>query len=290
MSGDNIINEIPSAGDCYESSFKNALGFQQLKETVEQGKGTDEEKAQYKEHGLNHEISIVHGWVTPRGGPAAGKRMHHAWFEIGNVVFESQGGTARRYRKQEYYDLFGVSPNQYYSVQEAMTFVTAKPGLQDYCAWRGKGTDGMAPDATPLQQARREWEEKTVACPKTHYIGRTPYQEDFRRFGAAIAWLEWDDDFIQIAKIETLQPGQGAATNLIEFLKTLADKYYVRLFGNAVVYPPDAPAPEGNLFSQAQLECWYKKHGFQLRKIGDTGLTAIWYPDAPPTPDEPPTR
>jgi hypothetical protein len=135
---------------------------------------------------------------------------------------------------------------------------------------------------TPLQQAREEWEQNTVACPKIHYIGKNPYQHEFRQYGKAIAWLEWDDEFIEIKKIETLQQGQGAATKLVEFLKTLADKYHVRLFGNAVIYPPDPPAPEGHLFTQAQLESWYGKHGFILRKIRNTGITAIWYPNIPP--------
>jgi hypothetical protein len=149
---------------------------------------------------------------------------------------------------------------------------------------------GHSAALTPLQRARQEWEQVTTPCTKMHYIGKNPYRDEFRQYGQAIAWLEWDDEFIQITKIEALQPGRGAATKLIGFLKTLADKYQVRLFGNAVVYRPDPPIPEGNLLSQAELEGWYKKHGFQLRKIGDTCLTAIWYPDAPPTPDEPSTR
>ena len=132
-----------------------------------------------------------------------------------------------------------------------------------------------------MQQARQKWEQNTTPFPKVHYIGKTPSNDAFRQFGQAIAWLEWNSDYIVITKIEALQTRQGAAKQLIEFLKGLADEYGVRLFGNAVVYPPDPPVPVGMLLSQQQLEAWYKKLGFQLRKIGGTGVTAIWYPDFP---------
>jgi hypothetical protein len=135
-------NEVPIAGDCYESSFKNALGLQQTKEAVETGRGSDSDKACYENLGLGNEIEIVHGWVTPGAGPVAGRRLHHAWIEIGDVVFESQGGTARRHKKQAYYGLFSVFPNQRYTVDEALALVTRHAGVDNFSAWRGKGADG----------------------------------------------------------------------------------------------------------------------------------------------------
>src|SRR5712671_155522 len=119
---------------------------------------------------------------------------------------------------------------------------------------------------TPLQLARQEWEQQTTPCPKIHYIGKKPFTEDFRQYGQAIAWLGWESEYIEITKIEALQAGQGAAKQLIEFLKILSDKYHIRLFGNAVIYPPDPPVPFGTLLSQEQLEDWYSKLGFRLRK------------------------
>jgi hypothetical protein len=135
---------------------------------------------------------------------------------------------------------------------------------------------------TPLEIARQEWEQHTTACPKVHYIGKKPFTHEFRQYGQAIAWLQWESGFIEITKIEALQTGQGAATRLMHFLKSLADKYHVRLFGNAVVYPPDPSVPVGTLLSQQQLEKWYRNLGFKLRKISGTSITAIWYPDFPP--------
>lgn len=133
----------------------------------------------------------------------------------------------------------------------------------------------------PLELAWQEWERQTEPYPKTHYIGKKPFIDEFRRYGDAIAWLEIGDDCITITKIEALKTGKGAARRLVEFLKSLADKYRVRLFGNAVVYPPDVPTPVGPLLSQQELEAWYAKMGFKLRKIAGTTITGIWYPDFP---------
>jgi hypothetical protein len=63
-----------------------------------------------------------------------------------------------------------------------------------------------------------------------------------------MSWLKWDEDCIEIAKFKTLQPGQGAAARLIEFLKhrarntksrflaTLRFILQIRLFLNAVYF------------------------------------------------------
>jgi hypothetical protein len=99
---------------------------------------------------------------------------------------------------------------------------------------------------------------------------------EFRQFGEAIALLQWADDRIEIAKFETLQPNRGAATQLVEFLKTLADKYQVELWGHAKTYLPDPPVPQGQLLDKEQLEDFYSKHGFQLRKI-DADTNEIRY-------------
>lgn len=123
----------------------------------------------------------------------------------------------------------------------------------------------------------------TTPCTKIHYIGKTPSFDEFRQYGQAIAWLEWESDYILISKMEAvLQARQGAAKQLVEFLKSLADKYHVRLFGHAVVYSPDPPVPVGDLLNQKQLEDWYVRRGFQLRRIRGTDKSAIWYPEAPP--------
>jgi hypothetical protein len=137
---------------------------------------------------------------------------------------------------------------------------------------------------TAIEQAQQEWEANTTPHFKKHSISQFRpafHIHEFRKYGKAIAWLQWDEGRMEIKKIETLGECKGAATKLIEFLKTLADKYNICIFGNAVVYTPDPPIPKVILFSQQQLEDWYKHLGFKLVKIGETGLTAIWYPDAP---------
>lgn len=103
-----------------------------------------------------------------------------------------------------------------------------------------------------------------------------------KKLGEAIAWLEWDGKYIVIKKFEKLPcAGKGAGTPLIEFLKSLADKYQVRISGNPMCYDPDPPIPCGPLLTQDQLEAWYEKHGFQIRKILNSDIPIMWYPDAP---------
>jgi len=131
---------------------------------------------------------------------------------------------------------------------------------------------------TQLQLAQKEWESNSIPNTKLHPIGRgVIHEHEFRRYGQAIAWLKWDGDCIEIAKFETLCPGRGAAAKLVEFLKSLADKYKVTLFGHATAYQPDEPFPQGQLLSQKELEDFYRKHGFRLRKISDEA-SEILYP------------
>jgi hypothetical protein len=123
---------------------------------------------------------------------------------------------------------------------------------------------------TPIQYARQEWEANTTPHPKQHRVSKMRmafHTHEFRQFGQAIALLNWAGDRIEITKVETLQPGGGSPSRLIEFLKTLADKYQVTLWGHARIYEPDAPIPRGHLLKKDELENFYKKRGFQLREI-----------------------
>jgi hypothetical protein len=130
---------------------------------------------------------------------------------------------------------------------------------------------------TSLQLAQQEWEAKTKPHTKSHPLGRNVVHEhEFRQFGQAIAWLKWDGGRIEIAKFESLQPKQGAGSLLIEFLKTLADKYQIQLWGHSRPYSPDPPVPNGQFLSKEKLENFYMKRGFQLRKI-DAETSEICY-------------
>jgi len=132
---------------------------------------------------------------------------------------------------------------------------------------------------SPLQQAQHEWEASTTPHPKKHPLSKFRPEfrtHEFRQFGKAIVLLNWAEDRIEITKFETLQPGGGDATRLIEFLKTLADKYQIPLWGHARIYEPDPPFPEGRLLTQEELEAFYKKYGFELREI-DSNTSEISY-------------
>ena len=83
---------------------------------------------------------------------------------------------------------------------------------------------------TQMELVRKEWEDSTVPATKIHVVGKyrkREFRHEFRKYGQALAWLKWDDEIIEIAKIETLQPGQGETKRLLNFLKSIADKHKV---------------------------------------------------------------
>lgn len=134
-------------------------------------------------------------------------------------------------------------------------------------------------EMTQLLRARREWDANTKPHPKQHRASefRPEFRtHEFRQFGQAIALLNWIEDRIEITKVETLQPGSGGPSRLIEFLKTLADKYQISLWGHARKYDPDPPMPKGHLLTKDELEIFYRKRGFELRQIDDD-TSEMWY-------------
>ena len=132
-----VSNTIPTNGDCYESSLRNAKDLLDVKMEVEtKGANAAVLASLYEQCGLQTGIEIVHGWVTSPGGPAAGRRIHHAWIEIGETVLETQGGTRQHESRDNYYKKYDAHPNQRYSVPDALAFAT-----KGYGAWRGKGLD-----------------------------------------------------------------------------------------------------------------------------------------------------
>jgi hypothetical protein len=139
-------------------------------------------------------------------------------------------------------------------------------------------------EMTPFQRARKEWETNTTPHSKKHPLSKfrpVYHTHEFRQFGQAIALLNWAGDCIEITKFETLQPGGGGPSRLIEFLKELADKYQIPLWGHARKYDPDAPVPKGHLLTKDQLEVFYKKRGFQLCRIDDDTSNMWYFPKKP---------
>jgi hypothetical protein len=130
-----------------------------------------------------------------------------------------------------------------------------------------------------IYSAQQEWESETTLYPLIHRLSRGKLEEEpFRRFQNAIAWLEWSE-VCTIKKIETLCPKTGAATSLLSFLKKIASKHSVYIFGNPCCYPPSSPEASQSPLSQEELFCWYSRRGF----IVDYGIDcpSIWYPKIP---------
>ena len=109
-----------------------------MKLAVEAGADDPALKRIYDGLGLKNEIVIVHGWVTSPEGPNAGRRIHHAWIEIGDGVVETQGGLKEGFPDWRYYKLFAACPNQRYSIAEAKAFMHETGWARP---WRGKGDD-----------------------------------------------------------------------------------------------------------------------------------------------------
>lgn len=131
----------------------------------------------------------------------------------------------------------------------------------------------------PILQARAEWEANSTPAPRMRRQGRCEVTDQFRQYEDVIAILEWTELCV-ISKVETLRPHVGAATRLLQFLKSLADRHQITLFGNATAYCPDEHRSKIELLSQDQLETWYERQGFRLHR-GSLGIVEIWYPSAP---------
>lgn len=112
-------------------------------------------------------------------------------------------------------------------------------------------------------------------------------KEDFRRFKNAIAWLQWNEDCIEIKKLETLHPHGGGPTRLIKFLIALADEFRIPLWGHAKLYELDTAFSKEDLLTQEQLEAFYKKRGFELRKIDDNTSEIKYIPNLSETSQSP---
>lgn len=129
-----------------------------------------------------------------------------------------------------------------------------------------------------VSAAQVAWEAATAPYPLRHKQSYGEIvEEPFRRFGDAIAWLEWTD-VCEIKKLETLKPNSGAATRLLAFLKQLADEHGINLFGNPVAYDPTCSLAAASPLSQDELNSWYSRHGFLVGK-SNAGVPFLCYPN-----------
>jgi hypothetical protein len=142
----------------------------------------------------------------------------------------------------------------------------------------------MVRGMTPVQQAKKDWDENTSPHPKMHCVSQLHGMhrtEDFQQFGQAIALINWAEGCIVLAKLEKLPgAGRGAAIPLINFLKSLADKYHLCIQAHVKPYAPDPPWSERKPTLE-ELKEWYPRRGFKLFPGGDPKFPWAWYPDAP---------
>jgi hypothetical protein len=85
--------------------------------------------------------------------------------------------------------------------------------------------------------AESEWNRITTSYPRKEIRRRKEVTDPFRKYGNAMAWVEWNC-VCTIVKIEALHVRTGAAQRLLANLKEICDKYGIRIFGNATPYEP----------------------------------------------------
>lgn len=113
--------------------------------------------------------------------------------------------------------------------------------------------------------AQTVWENATQPVPKVREIRPgLEFEEQFRKYGSAVAWLEWEEGHCTIMKIESLMQRSGAARELMHFLIGLADEYGIVLRGNPVPYPPSFEEATKSPLSQEDLLRWYRGLGFEV--------------------------
>ena len=134
----------------------------------------------------------------------------------------------------------------------------------------------------PISAAQAEWEAATTPHPLMRPATRRepPVEEPFRKYGEAIAWITWSDN-CELTKIETLRAHSGAPKALLSFLKSLARKHGIRIYGNPLVYKPTNPQAAASPLTQEQLEAWYVKQDFIVAVSIRGNFPFFWYPDVP---------
>jgi hypothetical protein len=135
-----------------------------------------------------------------------------------------------------------------------------------------------------LVAAQMEWEAATTPYPLQHKQSYgTVVEEPFRKYGDAIAWLDWEKheegNVCVITKLETKKRKSGAATLLLSFLKMISAKHQFHIYGNPTIYPATCPLAAECPMSQEELDAWYSKRDFLVGK-SKNGIPYLWYPDA----------
>ncbi len=113
-----------------------------------------------------------------------------------------------------------------------------------------------------LAAAQAAWYRSTRPSDR---VNRAPDLFPFRRFGDAVAWVEWrGPEPAMLMKVETLAPGKGAASRLLRHLIAIADAHRIRLAGVAIAYATAECADAESATGQQRLEAWYRRLGFAV--------------------------
>lgn len=64
-------------------------------------------------------VKVVHGSIIPKVGPCAGKRINHAWVEIGDSVIEASNHNQLRVSREGYYKVLSAEYRKKYTIDEA---------------------------------------------------------------------------------------------------------------------------------------------------------------------------
>jgi hypothetical protein len=136
-----------------------------------------------------------------------------------------------------------------------------------------------------IRSASEEWDDATTPFPKSEWRRGKEFIDPFRKYGNAIAWIEWNG-MCTIIKIESLVQKQRAGTALLTKLKEICDKHELRMFGNATAYQPSDCRDLSAVLTQSELVGWYQRNGFVVSYQEASDVTEIWYPDIPNLPKE----
>lgn len=123
-----------------------------------------------------------------------------------------------------------------------------------------------------IDAAIRAWREHTtpVAADPQSLLA-------YRLSGHVRAVVEAESAYLVLMRIETDPDwrGQGEASRVLDWLKTLCDRHDVTLLGQA-----NADAVDG--LGQRDLLEWYARHGFHIDD-SRRGGPLVWYPRRPET-------
>ena len=103
MKADEQPSEV--TGDCYQAARSTLLDYWLLRHKGDPGV---------------KDVFLVHGTIVPKLGPAASRRIDHAWVEVnGDTVVESSNGRNITTSKAKYVELIQAVEDARYTLEEA---------------------------------------------------------------------------------------------------------------------------------------------------------------------------